>query len=111
MSKPITFIVGIVVLVGLVFFVASLVVYDSAQVSLRAPAADGEEVMSFRESERGGGLGFFTRTAMEINEFFGDFGWYRDLSRAYFELGEPLRILLNWVFGGLWAMIFLVRRR
>ena len=112
MSRSIGLIICVVVLIGLVLFVASMVAYDSAQFSVRAPGADGgEAVMSFRYSERGGEPGFFTQLAVDINQFFGDFAWYRDMSRAYFELGEPLKILLNWIFGGLWALIFLARRR
>lgn len=109
MSRPVAVIIGIVVLVGLVLFVASLVTYDSAQFSVRGPSGD-ETTLMFRHSERGGGSGFFTDLAVNINDFFSEFGWYRDLSRAYFELGEPLRILLNWMLGGIWALIFLRRR-
>ncbi|MFW6027427.1 MAG: hypothetical protein ACOC91_01320 [bacterium] len=110
MSRPLTVILGIVVLAGLVLFVASLLAYDSAQLSLRGPSGE-ETTMMFRHSDRGGGEpGFFTDIAVDINEFFSDFGWYRDLNRAYFELSEPLRVLLNWIFGGVWALIFLRRR-
>lgn len=110
MSRSAMLIAGIVALVAAVLFIASLIVYDSAQFSVRGPSGD-EAVLSFRYSERGGDSGFFTRIAIDINQFFSDFGWYRDLSRAWFELGEPLRILLNWLLGGFWAMVFLARRR
>jgi hypothetical protein len=110
MSRSASLVVGIVVLVAVVLFVASLVAYDSAQFSVRGPSGD-EAVLSFRYSERGGEQGLLTGLAIEINQFFGDFGWYRDLSRAWSELGEPLRILLNWMLGGFWALAFLGRRR
>ncbi len=106
MSRPLAVIIGIIVLAGLVLFLASLVASDTAQFS--EPSGD-ETALMFRDGDRGGGFGFFTQIAVDINDFFAGFGWYRDLSRAWFELGEPLRILLNWLLGGIWALIFLRR--
>jgi hypothetical protein len=105
MSDSVKIIVGIALLAGVVLFIASLATGGGVSLSL----SGDESTFAMRYSERGGD-GFFTGIAMDINAFFSDFGWYRDLSHAWFELGEPVKVLLNWVLGGFWAMIFLRRR-
>ncbi|MFP4002586.1 MAG: hypothetical protein ACLFV8_02330 [Alphaproteobacteria bacterium] len=108
MSKTLAVIIGVALLAGLVLFVASFGTGESVSMTFRGPSGDEAE-FAMRHSERGGDSGFFTSIATDINDFFSDFGWYRDLSRAWFELGEPLRVLLNWIFGGIWALVFLRR--
>lgn len=112
-SHAMRLIVGVVVLLAGVFFIASLTSYGGVELNFRSPRGESPDArfsLRFRAPSQGE-PGPLTSIAQDINETLAEYGWYQDLSRFYFDLGEPLRVALNWLLGALWAFMFLVRRR